>query len=87
MTAALPWHFNPDTWQLAGGPVRPITGAEWREQQWPPCPVCGSEIDIERCDVTSKGDAWATGGVRYYIHGLWQCPNECDPRQADPRRS
>lgn len=83
---ATPWHFDPDSRQLAGGPSRTLTGAEWRGQVWPPCPVCGSTIDVERIDVTSKGEAWAVGGVRRYIVGLWECPNECDPRRVDPRR-
>lgn len=78
-----PWVLDPDTWQLAGGPAQTLTGHEWREQVWPSCPACGSEIRVERIDVTTKGEAWAAGGVRQYIVGLWECPNECDPRRAE----
>lgn len=53
---------------------RAVTGEQWREMVWPPCPKCGEAIDVDRIDVTEFGQM-----VRHYIPGRWECPNECDP--------
>lgn len=76
------WYIDPDSLQLAGGPARILTGQEFREQIWPDCPVCGSSIEVDRVEVTSIQEPIP----RRYIVGRWECPNECDPRRADPRR-
>lgn len=52
-----------------------ITGEEWRNMAWPPCPKCGETIDVDRLEVTKFGQR-----VRHYVPGRWECPNECDPR-------
>lgn len=83
MTAPTPWYIDPDTGHLTGGPKSVLTGAEWREQVWPSCPVCGATIRVDRVEVTRFPPPH--GGVREYIVGMWECPNECDPRRADPR--
>lgn len=44
----------------------------------PPCPVCGATIVQEIIDVSTwDGPA--------YIEGRWECPNDCNPRDGDPR--
>ena len=47
----------------------------------PPCPVCGTPIEQDMIDVTSYMDPYPP----QYIPGMWECPNGCDPRNADPR--
>lgn len=45
----------------------------------PPCPVCGTMIEIDMIEVTT----W--NGPPAWIEGMWECPNGCDPRAGDPR--
>ena len=47
----------------------------------PPCPVCGTPIEQDMIDVST----WA--GPSEQIPGMWECPNGCDPRRADPRHT
>ncbi|MFD0856804.1 hypothetical protein ACFQ07_31520 [Actinomadura adrarensis] len=59
-----------------GLPVGTFTGQEWRAQQWPACPVCGSaDAEPERIDVSEHKDRFPQ-----FLIGAWECPNDCDPR-------
>lgn len=50
-----------------------LTGEEWRQVCWPPCPHCGATIGVDQVDVTCYADQLAK-----YTPGWWACPNECD---------
>ncbi|HEY9414744.1 MAG TPA: hypothetical protein VIQ30_08310 [Pseudonocardia sp.] len=74
------WRLTPDgvVEPEDGGPAGPFTAQEWREQQWPPCPVCGStNAEPERVDVQGLQDRFPK-----FVVGAWECPNDCDPRPA-----
>jgi hypothetical protein len=74
------WKINPKTYGLDpedGGPTGTFNGQEWRAQIWPDCPVCGERIEVDRINVQGVGDRFPV-----FLMGMWQCPNDCDPRQV-----
>lgn len=60
-----------------GGPAGTFTAQEWRAQQWPPCPVCGADVEPQRVDIRTYSDK-----VAVFALGPWECPNDCDPRHV-----
>jgi hypothetical protein len=72
------WRLNSDG-QVEpedGSPVGSFNGQEWRAQEWPSCPVCGStDAEPERIEVRHLGDQFPV-----FVIGAWECPNDCDPR-------
>lgn len=76
------WKIDPETCQLISPePSRAYSGAEFAALPWPPCPVCGATIQVDRLDIQSCADP-----LPVYIPGQWQCPNECDPRTPNKRQ-
>lgn len=72
------WRINPQTLGFdpeQGEHPGTFTAQEWREQQWPRCPVCDTTVDVAQVDVQTSGDHFPV-----YLMGRWQCPNNCDPR-------
>lgn len=80
ISAGRRWRLTPDG-QVEpedGGPVGLFTAQEWRAQQWPPCPVCGStNAEPQRVDASQITDRFPK-----FVVGAWECPNDCDPRPA-----
>lgn len=73
------WHLEPSTFGLYGG-IAPSTLAGFAEQQWPPCPVCGTTIDVDAiCVPTTPHDPEVL-----YMMGQWHCPRGCDPKRRSP---
>lgn len=70
MTERTQWSINPDTMALEGGPTGRLTGGQWNAQQWPPCPVCGTTVNVDRVDAREWLDQ-----VPMYLMGGWECPN------------
>lgn len=71
----MPWLIDPPSFGLHGG-TPPTTADEFAEQQWPPCPVCGTTVDVDRIDISAFDDVEPR-----YIMGQWECPNGCDPKR------
>jgi hypothetical protein len=74
------WHLEPSTFGLYGG-IAPSTLEGFAEQQWPPCPVCGTTIEVDAISVPDLGipsAKWA------YVMGEWHCPHGCDPKRRSP---
>jgi hypothetical protein len=74
------WRLDPPTFGLTGG-IGPTTLAEFTEQQWPACPVCGTTIEVTAIcvgDHSLPPEQWA------YIMGQWHCPRGCDPKRRTP---
>jgi hypothetical protein len=72
------WRINPETLALEPEDEQVghiFTAQDWQAQEWPPCPVCGTTINVAQVDVQTSQDPVPT-----YIMGRWQCPNNCDPR-------
>lgn len=88
MTSAPPpikyqWRINPDTCQLEvqnGKAPATFRGQDLRAQDWPPCPVCGTAVDVNAIDVRKFADRFAV-----FVLGSWECPNDCDPQPATKR--
>jgi len=55
-----------------------LTATEFANLPPMPCPVCGSPVDRDRIDVTSRAHHERTG-ERQYIVGMWSCPRGCNP--------
>lgn len=74
-TPSTGWHLD-ETGALNEGTARPHPhGYTWQEfsaQNRPPCPTCGSRIDIDPVPSTNR----ATGET-IYTPGRWTCPNGC----------
>lgn len=68
------WTINPETFGL-DGPTGPLSAQEFRAIERPPCPVCGTTIEVDRVNVQMATDRFPV-----FLIGRWQCPNECDPR-------
>lgn len=59
-------------------PPRPggWTASEWARQQFPPCPNCGTTVEVDRVGGgTLSGEA-------LYIDSRWRCPRNCDLTKA-----
>ncbi|WP_119728351.1 hypothetical protein [Thermomonospora amylolytica] len=54
-----------------------LTGEEWQRTVWPPCPKCGTTVEVDRVELTLMADQFPR-----YVPGRWQCPNECDPTRG-----
>lgn len=71
------WQVDPDTGQLTN-PDYPVgyrfTADEFASQEWPPCPVCGTTIRVDRVHNPSMETT-----TPMYITGRVECPNGCDP--------
>ncbi|MBX6387043.1 MAG: hypothetical protein IRZ07_29375 [Microbispora sp.] len=71
------WRINPETLTLDpvdGEHPKTFTAQECRVQQWPPCPVCDSTIEVDFVDVRTSQDP-----APVYVMGTWRRPNDCDP--------
>ena len=78
------WRLNSDgqVEPADGQPAGTFNGQEWRAQQWPPCPVCGStDAAPQRVDISEITDRDPV-----YLMGAWECPNRCDPTPEQQRR-
>lgn len=72
------WRINPETLGLDpvdGEHPGTFTGQDTRAQEWPPCPVCDTMIDVDFVDVRGQADQFPV-----FMMGRWKCPNDCDPR-------
>jgi hypothetical protein len=58
---------------------RSFTADEFAQLEWPPCPVCGGKLSVQRIDITMNADDEARNG-RSYIAGLYECEHHCDLR-------
>jgi hypothetical protein len=63
---------------------RAFTAGEFAAIEQPPCPVCGTPVEIERLDVTMNAEDERLNG-RSCIAGMWSCPRDCDPRTGERR--
>ncbi|MDP4501040.1 FmdB family zinc ribbon protein [Nonomuraea turcica] len=73
------WRINPENLSLGPEEERSsttFTDQEWRAQEWPECPVCGTTVSVSRISTPSADER-----IPRYIMGRWECPNGCDPRQ------
>lgn len=72
------WVIDPETLGLKpedGSTFGSFTAQELRAQTWPDCPVCGERVDPNALDVRQAHDRFPV-----YLLGMWECPNDCDPR-------
>lgn len=77
------WRIDPDTLSLTNLDVPDrhsviYSAQEFAAQQWPPCPVCGTTVDVNQIDVTLNEEDERRNG-RTYISGPWSCPRGCNP--------
>lgn len=77
------WRIDPDALCLVN-PDRPerFTGAEWAQQQWPPCPVCGATVEPDKIYATANQRDFDLNGDTYFP-GLWSCPRGCNPETGE----
>lgn len=73
------WRIDPGTLRLTNpdAPSR-FTGAEWAQQRWPPCPVCGATVEPDKIYATANQRDHELHGCTY-MAGLWSCPHGCNP--------
>lgn len=58
---------------------RCFTAHEWDQQTWPPCLVCGAEIEVSGVPTQSLTEVEPT-----FLIGRWKCPQGCNPRDQRP---
>jgi hypothetical protein len=68
------WTINPETFGL-DGPTGQFSAQEFDAIERPPCPVCGTTIDVDRINIQGAVDRFPV-----FLIGSWRCPNQCDPR-------
>jgi len=76
MADATPWRIDPDTFTLIEPPrPRPqgYTTREFDNQVWPPCPICGTTIEVQPIRMSSLGDS-----EQLFIPGHTKCPRGCN---------
>ncbi|MDN3356853.1 hypothetical protein [Actinomadura sp. DC4] len=73
------WRLDPNTFALTEeGRPRPggYTWEEFQDVGRPPCPTCGTPINVSPVKVEAMGDPEPR-----YVPGLMSCPNRCEPRR------
>jgi hypothetical protein len=69
------WCIDPSTFALTGG-TPPRTLSEFAAQEWPPCPVCGTAIEVDAVAVPVMGSRESG-----FMMGQWYCSRGCDPKR------
>lgn len=67
---AMIWRISPTGILTTSNAAGSYTDVEFDAQQWPPCPVCGATIDVDRVDCRMLCDPEPR-----YITGQWRCLN------------
>lgn len=73
------WRLDPDTYALIEEDRPHPSGYTWQEFQdvdRPPCPACGTPIDVDAVGSRTMADP-----EPMYIPGLMSCPTGCQPRR------
>lgn len=65
-------------------PSGTFTAEEFGRLPRPPCPICGTPVDFDRLDVTTR-EHFDRTGERLYMAGRWSCPHDCDPVAGERR--
>ncbi len=75
MADATPWRLEPDTLNLVGPPEPALgyTARQFDEQVWPPCPECGTMIEVDRIAVRDLDRS-----ELLFIRGRIRCPRGCN---------
>ena len=75
-TNTVQWRLHPRTLTLVGppGPLPGYTARQFAAQLWPPCPICGTTIEVSRINVHAQTDP-----EPLFITGRWKCPRGCNP--------
>ena len=78
MVSAEP-RIDPHSLQIIGWPDGRLSESEFAALERPPCPVCGTRVDVQQIDVSCSTDY----PERMFVQGRWSCPNLCNPRTGE----
>lgn len=69
------WTIDPETLRFSENDARPehgYTRAEFDAMDPPPCPTCGTPVDVTAIPTPDLGSRETR-----YIPGRWRCPRSC----------